>query len=99
MLSCAIPLMLIKAIVGIHFMIFIHKMISDSCVPPFWIGDRQFTAEDLALIETIVREFKQLSRSELAATVCENLPWKAPNEKLKKSSTVSPLLLPSSVLQ
>ena len=46
-----------------------------SCVP--------FTAEDLALIETIVREFKQLSRSELAATVCENLPWKAPNGKLK----------------
>jgi hypothetical protein len=37
----------------------------------------------LALIETIVREFKQLSRYELAATVCENLPWKAPNGKLK----------------
>lgn len=54
-----------------------------SCVPPFWIGDRQFTAEDLTLIETIVREFKQLSRYELAATVCENLPWKAPNGRLK----------------
>jgi len=51
--------------------------------PPFWIGDRQFTAADLALIKTIVEEFGGLSRKELAATVCENLPWKAPNGRLK----------------
>jgi hypothetical protein len=50
---------------------------------PFWIGDREFTADDLCLIETIVREFKNLSRTELAATVCENLPWKAPNGRVK----------------
>jgi hypothetical protein len=37
----------------------------------------------LTLIETIFREFKQLSRYELAATVCENLPWKAQNGRLK----------------
>jgi hypothetical protein len=66
-----------------------------SCVPPFWIGDRQFTAEDLTLIETIVREFKQLSRYELAATACENLPWKAPNGRLKINGCR--LLLSSSV--
>jgi len=52
--------------------------------PPFWIGDRLFTAEDLALIKETVRQFKNgLSRRELFATVCENLPWKAPNGKLK----------------
>lgn len=51
--------------------------------PPFWIGDRLFTTEDLALIKATVHQFKQLSRSELAATLCENLPWKAPNGRLK----------------
>jgi hypothetical protein len=51
--------------------------------PPFWVGDRQFTAEDLVLIIETVRRFKLLSREELAATLCENLPWKAPNGKLK----------------
>lgn len=51
--------------------------------PPFWIGDRQFSAADLALIKTIVEEFGRLSRKELAATVCENLPWQALNGRLK----------------
>ena len=51
--------------------------------PPFWIGDRQFSADDLALIQTIVKEFKHLSRKELAATLCANLPWQAPNGRLK----------------
>jgi hypothetical protein len=51
--------------------------------PPFWIGDRRFTADDLALIGAIVSGFKRLSRRELAATVCENLSWRAPNGLLK----------------
>ncbi len=51
--------------------------------PPFWIGDRLFTAEELTLIKETVRQFKRLSRRELIATICENLPWKAPNGKLK----------------
>jgi len=51
--------------------------------PPFWIGDRQFTEDDLALMKEIVRRYRRLSRMELAATLCENLPWKAPNGKLK----------------
>jgi len=38
---------------------------------------------DLALLKTIVAEFGQLSRRELAATVCENLSWRAPNGRLK----------------
>jgi len=50
---------------------------------PFWIGDREFTAADLALITETVREFKNLSRTELAATICEILPWKAPNGRVK----------------
>jgi len=37
----------------------------------------------LALIKTIVEEFGRLSRKELAATVCENLPWQALNGRLK----------------
>jgi hypothetical protein len=51
--------------------------------PPFWIGNRLFTDEDITLIKTIVRQHSRLSWSELAATVCENLPWKAPNGNLK----------------
>ncbi|MBT9143480.1 MAG: hypothetical protein DDT29_01888 [Dehalococcoidia bacterium] len=51
--------------------------------PPFWIGDRQFTEADLVLALAMVRQFRRLSRTELAATLCENLPWKAPNGKLK----------------
>lgn len=51
--------------------------------PPFWIGNHLFTEEDIALIKTTVQRFGRLTRYELAATVCENLPWKAPNGKLK----------------
>jgi hypothetical protein len=51
--------------------------------PPFWIGNRLFTPEDFTIIKTIVRQFNRLSRYELAATVCENLSWKAPNGHLK----------------
>ena len=51
--------------------------------PPFAIGDRKFTADDLALVKSIASEFGRLSRRELAATVCENLSWKAPNGCLK----------------
>lgn len=54
-----------------------------SCEPPFWIGDREFTVDDLAFIRTMVWEFRHLSRTELAATIAENLPWKAPNGRIK----------------
>ncbi len=47
--------------------------------PPFWVGDRLFTAEDLELIRWTVGRFPALSRLELASTICENLPWRAPN--------------------
>jgi hypothetical protein len=50
---------------------------------PFWIGDRLFTEADLELILATVRQFSRFSREEIAATLCENLPWKAPNGRLK----------------
>jgi len=59
--------------------------------PPFWIGNREFTAEDLALVESTTRRFGRLSRYELALTICENLPWKAPNGQLKINACL-PLL-------
>lgn len=54
--------------------------------PPFWIGNRKFTEDDLALVKETVRRYCHLSRKELSATLCENLPWKAPTGKLKLGS-------------
>lgn len=47
--------------------------------PPFWIGDRLFVQADLDLMRWTREHFASLSRWELAQTICENLPWKAPN--------------------
>ena len=57
--------------------------------PPFWIGDRLFTQTDLELIGETARCFAKLSRKELANTICENLPWKAPNGRLRVNACVS----------
>ncbi len=51
--------------------------------PPFWIGDRLFTPADIKLIRWTTDRFGGLSRTELASTICENLPWKAPNGQLR----------------
>jgi len=56
---------------------------------PFWIGDRQFSQDDLDLIIWTTQEFTALSRMELANTVCENLPWKTPNGQLRVHSCVA----------
>ncbi len=50
---------------------------------PFWIGDRCFTPEDVRIIQETVYRCRRLSRQEITATICENLPWKAPNGRLK----------------
>lgn len=50
---------------------------------PFWIGDREFTEADVEMIRITVQRFSRLSREEIAATLCENLLWKAPNGRLK----------------
>jgi hypothetical protein len=46
-----------------------------------WIGNRLFSQEDLDLIIWTVEKYSDLSRTELAYTICENLDWKAPNGK------------------
>ncbi|MDA8193640.1 MAG: DUF4338 domain-containing protein [Thermaerobacter sp.] len=53
---------------------------------PFWIGDRCFTPDDLAHIRETVHRCRKFSRAEIAATLCENLPWKAPNGQLKMAA-------------
>ena len=42
--------------------------------PPFQIGDRIFTIEDMAFIKDTVWRYRHISRGELMAPVCENLP-------------------------
>lgn len=42
---------------------------------PFWVGDRYFSMEDIALIRETLWRSRRLSRPELVATLCENLPW------------------------
>ncbi len=51
--------------------------------PPFWVGDREFSAQDLAVMQTMAYRCRRLSRAEIAATICEVLSWKAPNGHLK----------------
>ena len=48
-----------------------------------WRGSRGFTPDDLALITATAGAFPALSRAELAKTLCEILPWKAPNGHLR----------------
>lgn len=55
------------------------------------VGDRLFTTADLDLIRWTTDRFGNLSRWELALTICENLEWKAPNGELRVHSCV-PLL-------
>ena len=50
---------------------------------PFWIGDRYFSRDDIALIRETLRRFHRLSRQEMAATLCENLAWTSPNGQLR----------------
>ena len=48
---------------------------------PFWIGDRYFSLDDIALIQDTLRRFHRLSRGEIVQTLCENLPWTTPGGK------------------
>jgi hypothetical protein len=48
---------------------------------PFWIGHRLFSQKDLDLILWTANKYPELSRTELACTICENLDWKAPTGK------------------
>ncbi len=55
----------------------------------FWRGSRPFTRADLDLIAQTAREFPGLSRKELAGTLCELLPWLAPNGRPRLDACVA----------
>jgi Domain of unknown function (DUF4338)/Transposase DDE domain len=50
---------------------------------------RRFTRKQLAKVQETVKQFSQLSRTELAHTLCEHLNWKTPNGKNKVESCLS----------
>ena len=47
---------------------------------------RRFTRKQLAKVVDTIRMFPNLSRTELAFTLCEHLSWKSPNGSLKVNS-------------
>ena len=47
---------------------------------------RRFTRKQLAHVQQTVQQFPNLSRTELAHTLCEHLDWKTPNGKNKVES-------------
>ncbi len=54
----------------------------------FWRGSRPFTQADLDLIAQAARAYPGLSRTELAGTLCEWLPWLAPNGRPRVEACV-----------
>jgi len=66
-------------------------MKSVDTLPKTTFSGRRFTRKQLAEIQETVRLFSNLSRSELAFTVCEHLDWKTPKGSLKIKSCLSML--------
>jgi hypothetical protein len=50
---------------------------------------RRFTRKQLAHVQETVEQFPNLSRTELARTLCEHLNWKTPNGKNKVESCLT----------
>ena len=50
---------------------------------------RRFTRKQLALVQETVQQYPNLSRAELAQTLCEHLDWKTPNGKNKVESCLT----------
>ncbi len=50
---------------------------------------RRFTRKQLEQVQETVQIFKNLSRKELALTICEHLKWETPNGKLKINSALT----------
>src|ERR1043166_1966334 len=50
---------------------------------------RRFTRKQLAQVQETVQRFPNLSRTELARTVCEHLNWKTPNGRDKVQSCLT----------
>ena len=58
-------------------------------LPKTTFSGRRFTRKQLEQVQETVQMFKNLSRKELALTVCEHLKWTTPNGKLKVNSTLT----------
>ncbi len=60
-----------------------------STLPKTTFSGRRFTRKQLEQVQETVQTFKNLSRKELALTICEHLDWKTPNGKLKINSALT----------
>jgi hypothetical protein len=61
-------------------------MNSVDTLPSTTFSGRRFTRRQLARVQETVARFPQLSRTELARTLCEHLSWTTPNGKYKIES-------------
>jgi hypothetical protein len=60
-----------------------------STLPKTTFSGRRFTRKQLEQVQETVEMFKNLSRKELALTICEHLDWETPNGKLKINSALT----------
>ena len=60
-----------------------------STLPKTTFSGRRFTRKQLTQVQETVQRFKNLSRKELALTLCEHLSWKTPNGRLKVNSCLT----------
>ena len=64
-------------------------MKSVEALPSTTFSGRRFTRKQLARVQETVERFPQLSRTELARTLCEHLNWRTPNGRYKIESCLS----------
>jgi len=64
-------------------------MKSVASLPKTTFSGRRFTRRQLAGVQETVETFSNLSRSELALTVCEYLDWRTPSGSLKIQSSLT----------
>jgi len=50
------------------------------------ICGKEFSSNDISLIEDIIAENQQISRAQLSQRICEALNWRSPNGRLKDMS-------------
>ncbi len=61
-------------------------MKSVESLPKMTISGRRFTRKQLTRVQETVQTFNNLSRQELALTICEHLDWRTPAGSLKVQS-------------
>lgn len=60
-------------------------------IKPIEVSGRKFSSQQIKMIQETVATFKNLSRRELAQTICEHFCWKSPNGQLKLNSCLHAL--------